>query len=155
MIHLWEQAHRQRDLSKEEAMSSKNIASTIAIAVLILTLFILPMRSSSCAAEEKFGGIGLSVAQLFSSAAENNMGSLIVLDVFKGTPASESGIQRGDVITHIDGELTEGRIFERLILERLRGKAGSNVEISIRRAGVEAPLLFTLTRIEIEYTPER
>ncbi len=132
------------------------------ILAVLISLFIFAANSilsfpfiwnASYATEEKFGGLGLVVAQLFEQDAENKMGSLVVLDVFDGNPASKCGVQRGDVITHIDGEITKGKMFKYLILEKLRGKTGSEVEILIERAGVKKPLHFTMTRNEITYTP--
>ncbi len=134
-------------------MSKKNFISVIMVIFLILSVSLI--WNTSYAAEEKFGGLGMKVAQLFDPDAENKTGSLVVLDVLDGTPASKSGVRRGDVITHIDGELTKGRMFKYLILEKLRGETGSEVDISIERAGVKTPLNFTLIRIEITYTPEK
>ncbi|WP_028579888.1 PDZ domain-containing protein [Desulfogranum japonicum] len=125
------------------------------VAVIFLSLSFGSALSVAHAAEDKFGGLGLKVAQIYEQETGNHMGSLVVLDVLDGTPASKSGIQRGDVITHINGEPTKGKTFKYLIMEKLRGKIGSKADISIERAEVKAPLNFSLTRIEITYTPEQ
>jgi C-terminal processing protease CtpA/Prc len=124
-------------------------------AVILLSLSFGPVLSVAHATEDKFGGLGLKVAQIYEQETENHMGSLIVLDVLNETPASKSGIQKGDVITHIDGEPTKGKTFKYLILEKLRGEIGSKINITIERSGVKTPLKFSLARIEIIYSPEQ
>ena len=119
------------------------------VAVIFLSLSFGSISNVAHAKEEKFGGLGLKVAQIYEQGTENHMGSLVVLDVFDGTPASKSGIQRGDVITHVSSEPTKGKTFKYLIMEKLRGKIGSKADILIERAGVKTPLNFSLTRIEI------
>jgi len=136
-------------------MSRKFFIPIIAVFFLMLSVSLPLMQGVSYAEEEKFGGLGMSVAQIFDPDVENKMGSLVVLDVLEGTPAAERGIQKGDVITQIDGEPTKGKTFEHLILEKLRGKIGSKVDIVVERAGVKTPLNFNLTRVEITYKPEQ
>ncbi len=105
------------------------------------------------AAEDKFGGLGLKVAQLFDQEAESHMGPLVILDVLDETPASKSGIQKGDIITQINGEPTKGKKFGYLIMEKLRGKIGTHADISVERAGIKEPLNFSLVRVEITFSP--
>ena len=124
------------------------------VAVIFLSLSSRAVLSVAHATEVKFGGLGLKVAQIYDQETGNHMGSLVVLDVLDETPAAKSGIQKGDVITHIDGEPTKGKTFKYLILEKLRGETGSKTDISIERAGIKAPMDFSLTRIEIIYSSE-
>ena len=128
---------------------------TFTVAVIFLSLSFASISNVAHATEDKFGGLGLKVTQIYEQGTENHMGSLVVLDVLDGTPASKSGIQRGDVITHIGSEPTKGKTFKYLIMEKLRGKIGSKADISIERARIKTPLNFSLTRIEITYTPEQ
>lgn len=138
-------------------MNKKSFNPSLIIAAIFLILSLsLPLTQKiSYANQESFGGLGISVAQIFDPDIENKMGSLVVVNVLDGTPALASGIQRGDLITHIDGELTKGKLFKYLILEKLRGKIGSEVGISIERAGEKLPLYFRLTRVEITYIPDQ
>ncbi|MCI5211974.1 MAG: PDZ domain-containing protein [Candidatus Electrothrix sp. ATG2] len=133
-------------------MNKKSFISIVAVICLSLSLgsFVKGVH----AAEDKFGGLGLRVSQIYDPDTEDHLGPLVVLELLDETPASKSGIQRGDIITHIDGEATKGKTFKYLILEKLRGKVGSQSNISIERAGVKAPLDFALTRIELNYSPE-
>lgn len=138
-------------------MNKKNFTSIslISLVVLFLSITIPKIQSISYAEEEKFGGVGVSIAQIFDPDVENKIGSLVVLDVIKGNAASKHGIQRGDVITHIDGEPTKSKMFKYIIFEKMRGKTGSKVNLLIKRAGEKNPLNITLTRQEITYSPEK
>jgi carboxyl-terminal processing protease len=133
-------------------MNKKSYISIVA--VICLSLSLGSVLRNACAAENKFGGLGLKVSQIYNPDTEDHLGPLVVIGLLDETPASKSGIQRGDIITHIDGESTEGKTFRYLILEKLRGEVGSQTDIAIERAGVKTPLDFVLTRIEINYSPE-
>ncbi|XOF32776.1 MAG: S41 family peptidase [Candidatus Electrothrix sp. YB6] len=129
--------------------------STSLIAVIFLSLSLGSVFTVAQATKDTFGGLGLRVSQIYDPDTEDHLGPLVVLEVIDGTPASKSGIQRGDIITHIDGEPTQGKTFKYLILEKLRGEIGSAADIAIERAGVQTPLNFSLTRIEIVSSPEQ
>ena len=56
-----------------------------------------------------------------------------VADVTSGAPAAAAGVQKGDVITAVDGQTVDG--FESLTAT-IRGKAvGSSVELTVVRNG--------------------
>ena len=66
-----------------------------------------------------------------------------VADVTSGAPAAAAGVQKGDVITAVDGQTVDG--FESLTAT-IRGKAvGSSVELTVVRNGAEQKLTATLT----------
>ncbi|MCI5160915.1 MAG: PDZ domain-containing protein [Candidatus Electrothrix sp. AX5] len=119
--------------------------------ILIVTTFLIFWCgvTLSHADENKFGGLGLKVAQLYNPTSETHMGPLVVLDVLSEMPAATNGVQQGDVITHIDGEATEDNTFKYLIMEKLRGQVGSKATLSIERSGVSEALNVSLTRVEI------
>jgi carboxyl-terminal processing protease len=137
-------------------MNKKDFTFTsfITVGVLILSITIPFIQSISYAEDGKFGGIGVKIAQIFDPDVESKIGPLVVLDVIKGSAASEHGVKRGDVITHINGEPTGEKAFKYLIFEKLRGRIDSKIDISIERAGVKLPINFTLTRVEIAYPAE-
>ena len=135
-------------------MNKKIFISVIAGGFLWLALF-SSFGPVSYAEEEQFGGIGISLSQIYDPDIENKMGELVVLDVFDGTPAFKHNILAGDIITHIDGEDVTGKEFGYLITKKLRGKTGSNIEITVKRPRVHQPLIFILTREKITYTPEK
>jgi carboxyl-terminal processing protease len=65
-----------------------------------------------------------------------------------GTPAERAGIRSGDLMLEIQGENAAGWTMERAV-RALRGEAGTKIDLTIRREGVEAPLHFQLVRERI------
>ncbi len=68
-----------------------------------------------------------------------------VVSPIEDTPASKAGIEPGDKIININGESTKGISLEQAA-EKLRGKAGTSVQISIQREREKEPLKFTIIR---------
>ncbi len=94
-------------------------------------------------AEGKYAGIG-SVIRM--SRRERRA---VVSEPYEGTPSWTAGMRAGDVILSVDGVDTEGLSLEE-VTSRLRGEAGTKVEVKVRRLGVKDPLLFTLMRKSIQ-----
>ena len=96
--------------------------------------------------EGEFGGLGITINTRDHSPT--------VVSPIEGTPAYYMGIQGGDQIIEIEGESCKD-FTSREAVKLLRGKAGTKVNITIQRPGVEAPLPFTITRdiIKIESVP--
>lgn len=87
-----------------------------------------------------FGGLGIVIT--------SKDGQLTVIAPIEDTPAWKAGIKSGDVITEIDDESTINMSLMKAV-ERLRGKVGSRVNLTIERKGRAAPFTLTLTRAEI------
>ncbi len=87
-----------------------------------------------------FYGIGVTIA--------NEGNDLVIQSVIAGTPAEEAGLKAEDVIVEIDGE-TQDRWDTDEAVARIRGKAGTQVTLGIRRNGAEDLLDFTITRAAI------
>ncbi|HUJ44279.1 MAG TPA: S41 family peptidase [Opitutaceae bacterium] len=85
----------------------------------------------------KFGGIGVQV--------ERRDNKVIVIAPIADTPGERAGIQRGDEITKVDGETIE-KIGSDQVIQRLRGKPGSKVSVTLYRPSTKANLDLTLTR---------
>jgi len=81
-------------------------------------------------------------------AFEIRDGILTVISPIEGGPSYKLGIKAGDQIVKIDGKSAIG-IKEREVYERLRGPKGTKVHVSIRRAGVDSLLEFTIVRDRI------
>ena len=76
----------------------------------------------------EFGGIGLQVTK---------EGDFIkVISPIDGTPAAQAGVKAGDLITHADGHPLVGMTLRASVL-RLRGPAGSEVLLTVKRADLE------------------
>jgi carboxyl-terminal processing protease len=96
--------------------------------------------------EGEFGGLGITINIRDHYPT--------VVSPIEGTPAYYMGIQGGDQIIEIEGESSKD-FTSREAVKLLRGKAGTQVNITIQRPGVENPLPFTITRdiIKIESVP--
>ena len=88
----------------------------------------------------KFGGLGIEVTM--------DNGLVLVVSPIDDTPAYKAGIKAGDYITHIDGETVIGMNLNDAV-SKMRGKIGTKVKLSIRRANAK-PFDVTLKREEIK-----
>ena len=68
----------------------------------------------------------------------------VIRSVIPGTPAEESGLRRGDVITQVDGTTTDGEEIDEVV-SRVRGPEGEPVTLTIKR-GEAVPFDVTITR---------
>lgn len=87
-----------------------------------------------------YSGVGLEV--------NLRDGKITVVSPIEGTPADRAGIRSGDVIVSIDGTDVDSDNFTDAIM-RLRGKAGTKVNITVSRAGEAHPLSFDLVRSNV------
>jgi len=92
------------------------------------------------ATDGEFGGIGITIG------IRDNQ--LTVISPMAGTPAHRLGIMAGDRITHIDGKPTKDLTQDESV-DKLRGKVGTDVRVTISREGVPAPFDITITRAKI------
>jgi len=89
----------------------------------------------------EFGGLGIEVTM------EN--GVIKVVSPIDDTPASKAGIQSGDLIFALDGEPVQGLTLQEAV-EKMRGKVGTPIKLSIRRDKVKDPIDVSLTRETIK-----
>ncbi len=85
----------------------------------------------------EFGGLGLEVTQ--------TDGLLKIITPIDDTPGSRAGIKPGDIIVQINGLSTDSLTLDDAV-SRMRGPAGSKVKLTLKRTGVAAPVVMTLTR---------
>jgi len=76
---------------------------------------------------------------------EDRRGALVVSDVQLGMPADGAGIRLGDLVVRIDDTPAAGLSLARAEA-LLRGPVGSNVVLTVERAGSTAPLTLALAR---------
>jgi len=88
-----------------------------------------------------FGGLGIEITVKDRT--------LTVVAPIDGTPAERAGIQPGDRIVKIEGQLTKDMTLMDAV-RKLRGPKGSKVTISILREGSPEPMDVTLVRETIE-----
>lgn len=84
-----------------------------------------------------FAGVGLQVGE--------QDGQLLVVAPIDQAPAQQAGILAGDVITRIDGIPTQGMTV-RDAVARMRGPAGTRVDLTIYRATGNETRTFEITR---------
>lgn len=85
----------------------------------------------------EFGGLGIEVTM------EN--GLVKVITPIDDTPAAKAGVKTGDFIAEIDGQQVMGMSLSDAV-EKMRGRVGTNVKLSVLREGLKEPLKLTLTR---------
>ena len=90
--------------------------------------------------QSTFFGLGILVG--------TRHGQITVITPIEGTPASRMGLRAGDVITHIEGESTEGLNINDAV-RRLKGPKGTEVSITLARPGLDEPIEVTIERDEI------
>jgi carboxyl-terminal processing protease len=89
----------------------------------------------------EFEGVGMTV--------EEDRRGLRVLTVFDGSPAKEAGIAKGDLILSVDGRSIAGLNSE-LATGRIKGPAGSEVELEVFTPGDEDARTMTVERERID-----
>ncbi|MCD7890342.1 MAG: S41 family peptidase [Ruminococcus sp.] len=86
-------------------------------------------------------GIGLTLT-------EDESGYIRVVEIMSGSPAANSDLVPGDIITCVDGNdvLVEG--FEESI-DAMSGQVGTEITITVRRDGIDTDMVFTRTSMEL------
>jgi carboxyl-terminal processing protease len=90
--------------------------------------------------EGDYGGIGAQISRRGDWVT--------IIAPMPETPAERAGLQAGDQIVEIAGESTAGWSTEDAVA-RLRGRAGTPVELRLRRPGASSPIDVRLVREEI------
>ncbi|MCD7810705.1 MAG: S41 family peptidase [Ruminococcus sp.] len=86
-------------------------------------------------------GIGLTLT-------EDESGYIRVVEIMSDSPAANSDLVPGDIITCVDGNdvLVEG--FEESI-DAMSGQVGTEITITVRRDGIDTDMVFTRTSMEL------
>jgi len=106
------------------------------------SVFLKPedFRQLSEATTGNYSGLGIQI--------DVRGGWITVVAPLPDTPAERAGIQTGDLIVALDGKSTEGWKQDSAV-KALRGPAGTNAELQIRRAGIDKAITYKLTRANI------
>jgi len=88
----------------------------------------------------RFGGLGIEVG------VEDSI--IKVISPIEDTPAFRAGIKAGDLIVKIDDIATRGMPLSEAV-QKMRGKPGTQIVLTVARKDVDSALTFTLTREEI------
>ena len=87
-----------------------------------------------------YGGLGMGINQEDST--------VVVADVFPGSPAEKGGVERGDLILAIDTVRTIGWTTEK-VSAHLIGTIGTPVVVTFGRAGMTAPITTKFLRAQV------
>ncbi|MDR2012411.1 MAG: S41 family peptidase [Rhodanobacter sp.] len=93
-----------------------------------------------------YGGLGIEVIQ--------TDGLLRVVTPIDDSPAQRAGVRAGDTIVRVDGKAVQSDDLDGAI-ERLRGKPGTRITLSILHEKQNTPVDLTLKREEIRVTSVR
>ncbi|MCC6715069.1 MAG: S41 family peptidase [Gammaproteobacteria bacterium] len=96
----------------------------------------------------EFGGLGIEVG------IED--GFVKVIAPIDDTPAQKAGVEAGDIIVKIDDTPTKGMSLNDAV-EKMRGRPGSPIKLTIMRQGKDQPLEFNIVRdtIKVDSVKER
>jgi len=95
-------------------------------------------------AEGRFAGVGVEVSM--------RDGWLTILTVFEGGPADEAGLEPGDRFLGIEGmDARDIRLYDAVRL--IRGEVGTDVNVTIRREGIDKAIERKLTRAFVDVDP--
>ena len=72
-----------------------------------------------------------------------------VITVYRGSPAEKAGVKSGDIFVEIDGENVRDATTNEVV-QKVRGPAGTKVELGFRRPGQAKPVRLTVTRGSID-----
>jgi len=89
----------------------------------------------------EFGGLGIEVTM------EN--GVIKVVSPIDDTPAARANMQSGDLIVEIDGKPVTGMTLNEAV-DKMRGKVGTDITLTVVRQGAKAPLKIKLVRDVIQ-----
>src|SRR5579872_2010449 len=81
----------------------------------------------------EFGGVGIEVMPEY--------GILKIVTPIDDTPAAKAGVKSGDYIAAINGKLVSEMSMQDAV-DKMRGKQGSQVVLTVLRKGEKAPLTF-------------
>jgi len=98
------------------------------------------MRMLDATTEGEFGGIGVTVTR--------RDGLPLIVEVLPDSPADRAGLAVGDLITSVDGKDVNGLELDQLV-ELIRGKVGSSVELGLRRPSTGLSFTRKLVREKI------
>lgn len=85
----------------------------------------------------EFGGLGIEVGM--------EDGYVKVISPIDDTPAKKAGVEAGDLIIKLDGDSVKGLSLNEAV-NKMRGKKGSDLEVTIVREGADKPFELNITR---------
>jgi carboxyl-terminal processing protease len=105
----------------------------------------------------EFSGIGAEVGMenlvnpedLASCTVVTETCAMVIVAPLDGSPAEDAGLRAGDQVLAIDGASTVGESVSSLVY-RVRGEAGTDVTLTVRRDGEELDITITRALIDLQ-----
>jgi carboxyl-terminal processing protease len=94
--------------------------------------------------EGSYEGIGVS----FTKEGEE----MVVTEVFKSSPAEESGMFEGDIIVEVNGTVVTGKTTDE-VASLIKGEEGTKVSLGIKRDGEKELIKMDVLRRKISLSP--
>lgn len=88
-----------------------------------------------------FTGVGIEIAP--------RDGVITIIAPLRGSPAERAGLRAGDIVIKIDGEEITHKMTLTEVVGKIRGPAGTSVDLTVVREGAEEPLSFSIRRERI------
>ena len=89
----------------------------------------------------QYGGVGATIFQRDKQ--------VVVREIYEGYPAQKAGIKPGDILLEIDGKVMTGKNNNE-VSKFLKGSAGTELEVMVKRDGIEKPFKVIIKREEIQ-----
>jgi len=90
----------------------------------------------------EFGGIGALVRR--------NEAGEVLLEPMEDSPAAQAGVQKGDLLIQVDDTPITTTMRSEEVVALIRGEVGTQVRLTLKRAGLADPLVVTVTRQTIQ-----
>ena len=91
-----------------------------------------------------YSGIGAMISQ------NKTTGLCTIVKVFEGSPALEAGMKPGELLYKVGDTLVAGESLDVLVSNYIKGKEGTQLQITVYRADSDTYVDMTLTRRKIE-----
>lgn len=100
--------------------------------------------------EGNFEGIGAMLGVRETERNGEKVREIVIQSVIEDGPAEKRGLRPKDVIIAVDGVPVEGMRLDEVV-DRIRGKQGTTVKLTITREGHKEPIDIPIVRDRIEY----
>jgi carboxyl-terminal processing protease len=98
-------------------------------------------KSMQSGLEGHFDGIGARLGMKQRRPA--------IIQTMPDSPARKAGLKAGDILVQVDGKDIEGLSLDQIV-QRVRGKAGTKVRLTVLREGESDPRNIDITRARVE-----
>jgi carboxyl-terminal processing protease len=100
--------------------------------------------------EGNFEGIGAMLGVREKDVSGEKVQEVFIQSVIEDGPAEKRGLRPKDIIIGVDGAPIEGLRLDQVV-DRIRGKQGTTVKLTVEREGAKEPLDIPIVRDRIEY----